>query len=329
MNLIGLFLIALSASAQANPKTLCAYDPGGKSGDYFRILEEYTLQTASWGTAVELKAYTDEETAVKDYEAGQCDAVMATGVRLQRFNRFPTTLEAIGGLPKNTMLKQMVKTLTTSAGASAKLSSNGHETAGIIPVGPVYLFLRDRSIDTVGELAGKRIATLDYDRPSVVMVNRVGAVMTPADLGTLGPKFNNGEVDACYISAPAFKPFELEKGLGTKGGIVKLPLAQATLQILIHEDQFPADFGNKSRQFFYGKFDTAMSLVEVAEQGIDSKYWITLPDSSIPEFDDMFLNVRLQLRDVEKSYDGQMLSVMRQLRCKDDPSRSECAEQKE
>jgi hypothetical protein len=328
MSLIAILLTTLS-SAQANTKTLCAYDPGGKSGDYFRILEEYTLQAGSWGAPMELRAYTDEETAVKDYEAGQCDAVMATGVRLQRFNRFPTTLEAVGALPEKNQLKQMVKTLTTSPAARGKLVANGHETAGIIPIGPVYLFVRDRSIDTVGELAGKKIATLDYDRPSVVMVNRVGAVMTPADLGTLGPKFNNGEVDACYISAPAFKPFELEKGLGSKGGVVKLPLAQATLQVLVHQDRFPEGFGQKSREFFYGKFDSTMALVDQAEAGIGSNYWINLPESKIPEFDDMFLGVRLQLRDVEKSYDPQMLSVMRKLRCDSDPARAECAEKKE
>ena len=326
--LIGLFL-SLLGNAEASAKTLCAYDPGGKSGDYFKILEEYTLQAGSWGAPLEVRAYTDEETAVKDYEAGQCDAVMATGVRLQRFNRFPTTLEAVGALPKNSQLKSMVKTLTTSAGASAKLISSGHETAGIIPIGPVYLFVRDRNIDTVAELAGKKIATLDYDRPSVVMVNEVGAIMTPADLGTLGPKFNNGEVDACYISAPAYKPFELEKGLGSNGGIVKLPLAQATLQVLIHQDRFPEGFGNKSREFFYGQFDNAMALVDTAEKGIPSKYWINLPADQIPDFDDMFLGVRLTLRDKEKTYDASMLTVMRKLRCSDDPNRAECAEKKE
>ena len=31
--------------------------------------------------------------------------------------------------------------------------------------------------------------------------------MVPADLGSLGPMFNNGDVDACYVSAPAYAPF--------------------------------------------------------------------------------------------------------------------------
>ena len=326
--ILGLVL-SLFSNAEASAKTLCAYDPGGKSGDYFKILEDYALQSPSFGAPIEIRAYTDEETAVKDYEAGQCDAVMATGVRLQRFNRFPTSIEAVGALPKNSQLKQMVKTLATNEKAKSKMTSIGHETAGIVPIGPVYLFVRDRNIDTVSELAGKKIATLDYDRPSVVMVNEVGAIMTPADLGTLGPKFNNGEVDACYISAPAYKPFELEKGLGSTGGIVKLPLAQATLQILIHQDRFPTGFGEKSRKYFYGKFDEAMSLVQKAEAGIPNKYWINLPADKIPDFDDMFLDVRLTLRDKEKSYDSGMLKAMRILRCKDEPNRAECAEKKE
>ena len=119
--LIGLFL-SLLGNAEASAKTLCAYDPGGKSGDYFKILEDYALQAPSFGAPIEIRAYTDEETAVKDYEAGQCDAVMATGVRLQRFNRFPTSIEAVGALPKTSQLKQMVKTLATNEKAKAKMS---------------------------------------------------------------------------------------------------------------------------------------------------------------------------------------------------------------
>ena len=37
---------------------------------------------------------------------------------------------------------------------------------------------------------------MDYDKPSVVMVEKIGAIMVPADLGSIGPKFNNGDVDA-------------------------------------------------------------------------------------------------------------------------------------
>ena len=220
-----------SASAQS----VCVFDPAGKAGDYYHLLDQYALEASSWGVALDVKVYTDEETAVKDYEAKQCDAVVATGVRLQRFNSFPTTIEAIGGLPDYSLLKDMVRTLTTSKGAAKMLSQSGNATVGIIPIGAVYLLVRDRSVDTVAELAGKKIATMDYDKTSVVMVEKIGAIMVPADLGSIGPKFNNGDVDACYVSAPAYAPFELSKGLYNRW---YCEARLATMQVLAREEAF-------------------------------------------------------------------------------------------
>jgi hypothetical protein len=323
-------IFGLATSGVSNAQTICVFDPGGKAGDYYRLLDTYALEASSWGVKIEVKAYTDEETAVKDYEAKQCDGVIATGVRLQRFNNFPTSVEAIGALPTYSLLTDMVKTMTTSSGAAKKMSKDGHDTVGIIPVGAVYLFVRDRSVDTVSELAGKRIATMDYDKPSVVMVDKVGAIMVPADLGSIGPKFNNGDVDICYVSAPVYQAFELWRGLGTNGGIVRLPIAQSSLQVLLRAESFPIpDFTAKSRQFFWKSFQSNIDLVKKAEQGIPSKYWIDLPEASLPGFDEMFQKSRIELRDSHNAYHPMMLKVMRDLRCADDGERAECAENKE
>jgi len=316
-------------AANAETRSICAFDPAGKSGDYYALLNEFAIEAAGWGAEVEIKVYTDEETAAKDYEAGHCDGVVATGVRLQRFNRFPTTIEAIGALPNYDVLKSMMNILATSAGAATALKSGDNETVGFIPVGAAYLFVRDRNHDTVKELAGKRIATMDYDQPSKTMVDRVGAIMVPADLGSIGPKFNNGDVDACYVSAPAYRPFELWRGLGESGGILKVPLAQATLQVLVRPSKFPADFGTKSRTWFFGKFNHSLGLVQKAEADIPSKYWISQDDEALAAFDELFLSTRLKLRDEVKAYDSSMLTVMAKERCKADSSRAECAEQKE
>ena len=56
--------------------------------------------------------------------------------------------------------------------------------------------------------------------------------MVPADVGTFAGMFNNGSVDICAAPATAFKPLELEKGLGRSGGIARLPLAQMTFQMV-------------------------------------------------------------------------------------------------
>lgn len=318
----------LGLSSVASAATMCVYDPAGKAGDYHSILEDFALEASGWGATIEVKAYTDEETAAKDFEAGQCAGVVATGVRLQRFNRFPSTVEAMGALPTYDHLRTLLTTVTTSDGASKKLLKDGRETVGFIPVGAVYLFVRDRTVDSVSELAGKRIATMDYDKAAPAMVKRVGAVMVPADLGTIGPKFNNGAVDAAYVSAPAYEPFELHRGLAKGGGVLKSPLAQATLQVMIKADQFPEGFGKKARTFFLGKFDHAVGLAKKAEAGIPAAMWVDIPTSETAGWEEMFADVRVNLRDAG-AYDGMMLKVMKSQRCKADSGRAECADTRE
>ncbi len=324
-----LSLLTLLAVAPAQTRTLCVFDPGGRSGTYFGILGRYATEASEWGVEVTLKPYTDEETAVRDYEAGVCDGVVATGLRLQRYNRFASTIEAIGGLPDYASLQKMVTTLATSAGASAKLSQDGNTVVGFLPGGAVLLFVRDRALSTVPALAGKRIATFDYDRASVTMVNRVGSVVVPVDLGTLGPKFNNGDVDACYAPASVLRPFELHRGLGTKGGIVHAPLAQSTLQVMLHDARFPSGFAAKSRPALLARFEEALTAAKKAETDVPPALWIEVPKATLTEWAALFQSVRVQLRDETKTYDGSMLTVMRQLRCGLDKTRSECAEKRE
>lgn len=338
----GLFAVADSASADAPPagrspeegaRTICVYDPAGKAGDYYGILTDLSAAAATFDEAarveIVLKAYLDEETATRDYEAKKCDGVVATGVRLQRFNRFPTTVEAMGAIESYDVLKEMIDSLAKYESAARLMKNGEHDTVGIIPIGAVYLFVRDKRVRSVGALAGKRIATMTYDKASPVMVRRVGAIIVPADLSSIGPKFNNGDVDACYVSAPAYRPFELQRGLGEKGGILRLPLAQATLQVLVRASRFPAGFPAKARTWFAGQFDKAIDIVERAEKDIDPKYWVPIAKGDIPGFDDMFLKVRLSLRDDVKAYDGSMLTALRRIRCRREPARAECAEKLE
>lgn len=311
-------------------RVLCVYDPGGKSGDYYGIVSQFATAASSWGQVnVTLKAYTDEETAAKDYEAGQCDGVVATGVRLQRFNRFPSTIEAIGAVPNHAVLKQAILSLATYETAAARLKNGEHQTVGFLPVGAVYLFVRDRKMDSVAALAGKRIATLTYDKASPVMVKRVGAIVVDADLGSIGPKFNNGDVDAAYASAAGYRPFELWRGLEPKGGILKTPLAQATLQVMIRSSKFPEGFAAQARQDLAERIDAAFSIVNKAEASIPAKYWVEIPADTIRGWGEMFLGVRLKLRDEDKAYDANMLTALRKLRCGAEPSRAECSEKKE
>ncbi|MBN2798407.1 MAG: hypothetical protein JXX28_04605 [Deltaproteobacteria bacterium] len=326
--LTGLSLL-LAAPALATPHALCVYDPAGKAGEFYAQIDEFALAAAGWGVDLSLRPYTDEETATRDYEAGSCDGVLATGVRLQRFNRFPSTLEAMGAVPDYDHLSDMMWTLARYPSAAARLRSGDHETVGMLSAGAVYLFLRDRTMDTVPELAGKRVATMDYDKAAPEMVKRVGAIMVPADLGSIGPQFNNGAVDLCYMSAPGYAPFELWRGLGTSGGVMRAPFAQATLQLMVRAPAFPEDFGARSRTWFAEHFADSVAVAKRADAQIPEAMWIVPSAPQQAEWDALFLEVRLRLRDELGAYDPAMLSALRKLRCARSPSRAECASPRE
>src|SRR5690606_8204890 len=154
--------------------------------------------------------------------------------------------------------------------------SGEHQTVGFISAGAVYLFVRDRSIDGVSALAGKRIATMDYDVAAPTMVERVGAIMVPADLGSIGPKFNNGDVDVAYMSGPGYQPFELWRGLEPSGGVLRRPIAQATLQVMIRTSRFPATFPKQARDWLATHFAESVTNAEKADASIPAKYWIDI-----------------------------------------------------
>ena len=216
--ILGASLMA-PALAQDTGRTICAYDPAGKAGDYYRLLEEWSIEAGAWGNELSIRAYTDEETAAKDYEAGQCDAVVATGVRLQRFNRFPTTIEAIGGLPEYEDLGNLVNAFVKYPSAAKLLRKDSHETVGIIPVGKAYLIYEIGRIDpspssrvSVSQRSTTTSPPRSWSSASARSWSRPTSVVW-------GRKFNNGDVDACYAPAPVYQPFELYRGVGTEGGI--------------------------------------------------------------------------------------------------------------
>lgn len=208
------------------------------------------------------------------------------------------------------------------------MKSGDYETISIWPGGAVYLFMRDRSLTDVKALAGKRIATMDYDQAAITMVDRAGASMVPADIGTFAGMFNNGGVDLCYAPATAFKPLELEKGLTQNGGIARFALAQLTLQMLTRTTSVSASFIESSRKFAATNFSKALKMIERLEKSVPSKYWIDLPPERLEKYDALLREVRIALKD-KKIYDATMLRLLRKIRCKDNPSRAECAEKRE
>jgi len=319
--------LAFSATTMAAPpskQVLCVWDISGTQGDVYNLMKDYKLAAARWGANIELKPYTDEKIASEDFKAGQCDAVVMTGLRGRQFNGFTGSLDSLGSQPSYKHVEKVLATLAKPNAAQLMVSGN-YEVAGLTPMGAAYLFVNDRSINSVGKLSGKKIAVLDYDKAQAKMVQKVGAQPVSSDIMNFAGKFNNGSVDIIGAPAAAFKPLELFKGLGSKGAIAQFPLVQLSLQIIIRQDRFPEGYGQKSREYVFSQLPRSMTLVKNAEKEIDKRYWMTIPEADQEKYTLMIRESRIALTN-EGIYDKKAMRMLKQVRCQITPADAECSQ---
>ena len=311
------------AETEILERSFCVFDPVGANGPLFAITKEFQPVAMQRGIRLNLRAYTDEKVAAEDFKAGQCDAVLLTGTRAREFNKFTGSLEAMGAVPGEQEMRLLYNTLSQPQ-ARQFLVEGPYEVAGVFPGGAIYLHTRDRNVDSVEKLQGKRIATLDYDSASVRMVRHVGASVVGSNSANFAGKFNNGSVDLAYAPAVAYQPLELYKGVNTKGGVFKYALGYMNFQVIIHRDRFPDDAGQMVRDESIKRIDQAYEIIAEAEAGIPEEVWMHPPREDVAEYDRMLRQVRLSLLE-DGVYDERAIKLMRAIRCRVDGSRSECA----
>lgn len=320
---MSMLLIASTAAAAAPTQTLCVFDPVGTQGDAFSMMKDFKLTASRWGANIELRAYTDERVAAEDFKAGQCDGAVMTGLRGRQFNQFTGSVDSVGAIPTYKHMRTVVELL--SSPKSAALMVNGpYEIAGIVPLGAAFVFVRDRSINSIEKAAGKKIAVLDWDKSQAKMVQQLGAQPVSSDITNFAPKFNNGQVDIIAAPAIIYKPFELYKGLGTTGAIYRFPLVQITANLIIRHDKFPPGFGQKCRDYIVTQLDRAFSIVQKTEAEIPQNYWLDISDKDKINYTKIMREARLQLT-LDGTYDKRMMAVLKRVRCKYEPGAAECS----
>ncbi|MDS1310874.1 putative solute-binding protein [Marinobacter xiaoshiensis] len=325
------FLLPSVGNAQTSPKaddeiierSFCVFDPVGANGPLFTITKTFQPIALQNGIKLNLSAYTDEKVAAEDFKAGQCDAVFLTGTRAREFNKFTGSLEAMGAVPGQEEMRLLYNTLS-QPNARPLLVDGPYEVAGVFPAGAIYLHTRDRSIDSVEKLQGKRVATLDFDQASVRMVRHVGASVVGSNSANFAGKFNNGSVDIAYAPAVAYQPLELYKGVEPNGGVLKYALAYMNFQIILHRDRFPDSAGQMVRDEAVKRMGEAYDIISQAEAEMPESVWMTLPREVTAEYDKMLQKVRLSLVD-DGVYDERAIKLMKAIRCRVDATRSECA----
>ncbi|WP_288497383.1 putative solute-binding protein, partial [uncultured Acinetobacter sp.] len=272
---------------------------------------------------IDLRAVTDERLAAEDLKVGKCDGAIISGLRGRQFNKYIGSLDAIGALTDMKTAISAYKLLSLPR-AAEKMVNGPYEIAGLGTIGPAYLFVNDKNINTLAKAAGKKIGVFRYDEAQPKLVQQVGAQAVSVDVTSAGAKFNNHEIDILPAPVVAFKPFELYKGLGEKGGIVKFPLTQISANFIIRKDKFPQGFGQKSRTWVASQLGRTFNIVAKYEKEIPAKYWMNIPANEQLNYIKMMRESRIALT---KSgiYDPKMMNFLKKVRCKENPSSFECS----
>src|SRR5690606_20864814 len=114
------------------------------------------------------------------------------------------------------------------------------EIVGIQSAGAVFLFTNDRKLQSLSDLAGKRMAILDTTPEVRQLVVDLGMTPVSSTVTNMFQKFNNGAVDIAGGPAIVYDMMELHKGLGTNGGILAEPILQGNMQFVARAGKLPA-----------------------------------------------------------------------------------------
>ena len=324
-------LLALSSTASATvQRTLCVFDIIGASGDVFNMMRDYRAAALNMGVDFQMRAFTDENIAYEELTGGQCDAAAITGIRGRNLNSYTGSLDSIGAIPNYDVMRTVIQVLSSeNPRILPNLRSGPYEVMGIAPMGAAYLFVKDRSINNVNALAGKSISVMEYDVAQGRMAARVGMSPVMSDITNFAGRFNNHSVDISFAPVAAYSALELYRGMTENGGIVNYTLGQLTLQMIARADRFPEGFAAQSRQYFFEElFDRSMRIIENAYEEVDDKWWIHISEEDRLRYDEMMRESRIDLRD-QGVYSPEMMSLLRNIRCRADAGRAECTERLE
>ena len=304
-------------------RTICIWDIGGRNGVVFNAAMEQRALALEYGINLDLVPYTNETVMVDEFKAGRCDAALMSGLRARQFNLYSGSVDAIGAVPSQKHMQTLLQVMAHPRQAGHMVQGD-YVVMGIYPAGAAHIFVNDRSISSLAKAAGKRVAVLDYDETQAEMVAAIGATPVSTDIVSAPNKFNNGQIDILPAPLVAYEILELYKGMSPDGGVVDYPLTQLSMQLIGRLDKFPNEVAQLIREASFEAYPDVIKRIEVETRRVPERWMIAIPDKDKREYEVMMQDARDALR-AQKYYSSDMLDLQRKIRCKFDPTRSECS----
>ncbi|WP_043972511.1 MULTISPECIES: putative solute-binding protein [Acinetobacter] len=305
---------------------ICVFDLLGKSGEAYKAMEEWSLAAKAWHGDTLLISYQNEALAENDFELGKCDGVYMTSMRARRYNKFAGSIDAIGAVPSYAIAQKAISFALDKRNQRRLISTvdqESYEVAGISQIGLAYIFVKDKKMNTIEQIKGKKFAVLGYDEAQKIVVKSLGGQAVLSDISDIAKKFNNGQADIMAAPAYAYKPLELYKGLGNEGAIITFPAVNMTMDLIIRSDKFSNAFGQNSRTWFLSRLNTNFNLIQRIEAELPAKYKINLSNEDKTRYQQIFREARIGLTK-RGIYDASMMSVLKRARCTVDRTNFEC-----
>lgn len=325
LGIIGAAFCCAMGTAHAG-QNVCVFDLLGKSGESYKLMEEWALAAKEWQADITLIPFQDEALVDRKLREGKCDAAYMTSMRARNYNKFAGSIDAIGGVTSNAIAQKAISYVLDKRNKHRMVTAqNGanYEVVGIVQIGLAYLFVRDKNLNSIEKVRGTKFAILQYDAAQKIMVESVGAQPIPSEITDFVKKFNSGQVDAIAAPAYAYKPLEISKGVGVKGAMFTFPVVNVTGDLVARSDKFPADFGIKSRAWFLQQLPQNFAMIKRLEMGVPSKIKMNFSAEDKTKYQKILRDGRLSLTK-QGVYDATMMSVLKRARCTVERTNFEC-----
>lgn len=325
LGIIGAAFCCAMGTAHAG-QNVCVFDLLGKSGESYKLMEEWALAAKEWNADITLIPFQDEALVDRRLREGKCDAAYMTSMRARNYNKFAGSIDAIGGVTSNTIAQKAISYVLDKRNKHRMVTAqNGanYEVVGIVQIGLAYLFVRDKNLNSIEKVRGTKFAILQYDAAQKIMVESVGAQPIPSEITDFVKKFNSGQVDAIAAPAYAYKPLEIGKGVGGKGAMFTFPVVNVTGDLVARSDKFPTDFGMKSRAWFLQQLPQNFAMIKRLEMGVPSKIKMNFSAEDKIKYQKILREGRFSLTK-QGVYDATMMSVLKRARCTVERTNFEC-----